>query len=142
VKRRELLTGRDAPTVLTPHDREFARLFGDVGPNRIAAARRAAFSSGAVVLLKGNATVIAEPGGRCFVNPTGTPALATAGSGDVLAGLIGSLIAAGLEPLLGAAVGAYLHGAAGRRAAEAGPVSAPDLVTALRETIRHFVRGR
>jgi hydroxyethylthiazole kinase-like uncharacterized protein yjeF len=135
VEDRELLSGRGQPTMLTPHDREFARLFGEVGPDRVAAVRRAADSSGAIVLLKGFATLVAEPGGRCLVNPTGSPALATAGSGDVLSGLIGSLIAAGLEPFLGAAVGAYLHGSAGSRAATSGPVTATALLDALAQVI-------
>jgi hydroxyethylthiazole kinase-like uncharacterized protein yjeF len=131
VERREWLDGRSHPTVLTPHDREFERLFGEVGTDRVAAARRAARDTGATVLLKGYATVVAEPSGRCFLNPVGAPALATAGSGDVLAGFIGSLLAAGLEPGLAAAAGAYLHAAAGRRAAASGPVVAGDLITAL-----------
>ncbi|MDQ1740768.1 MAG: ADP-dependent NAD(P)H-hydrate dehydratase / NAD(P)H-hydrate epimerase, partial [Pseudonocardiales bacterium] len=78
---------------------------------------------------------VAEPSGRCYLNPVGAPALATAGSGDVLAGLIGSLLAAGLAPGLAAAAGAYLHAAAGVRAAAAGPVVAGDLITALRAEI-------
>jgi hydroxyethylthiazole kinase-like uncharacterized protein yjeF len=135
VERRELLAGRSGATVLTPHDREFERLFGRIGADRIGAARRAARDSGATVLLKGFATIVAEPSGRCFLNPIGAPALATAGSGDVLAGLIGSLLAAGLEPGLAAATGAYLHAAAGVRAAAAGPVVAGDLIVALREEI-------
>jgi hydroxyethylthiazole kinase-like uncharacterized protein yjeF len=139
VGQRELLVRRSAPTVLTPHDREFARLFGEVGADRISAARRAAESCGAVVLLKGYATVIAEPSGRCFVNSTGVPALATAGSGDVLSGLIGSLIAAGLEPALGAAVAAHLHGAAGALAAGNGPVTSVDLLTALADELAEYV---
>jgi hydroxyethylthiazole kinase-like uncharacterized protein yjeF len=134
VSRRELLEARSAPTVLTPHDREFARLFGEVGPDRVGAARRAAASCGAVVLLKGFATVIATPDGRCLVNPTGHPSLATAGSGDVLSGFIGSLLAAGLHPLDAAAVGAYLHGRAARSAAEHGPVTADDLIPRLRHS--------
>ncbi len=132
---RHLLDRRSAPTVLTPHDREFERLFGEVGADRLAAARRASAESGAVVLLKGYSTVVAEPDGRCRVNPTGHPALATAGSGDVLSGLVGSLLAGGLEPALAAAVGAYLHGAAGARAARSGPVSATDLVEVLPQVI-------
>ena len=128
--------------MLTPHDREFERLFGELGTDRIAAARRAARDSGATVLLKGYATVVAEPSGRCFVNPVGAPALATAGSGDVLAGLIGSLLAAGLEPGLAAATGAYLHAAAGQRAAAAGPVVAGDLLAALRAEIGRLQRRR
>jgi hydroxyethylthiazole kinase-like uncharacterized protein yjeF len=135
VERRELLDGRSAGTVLTPHDREFERLFGEVGPDRVGAARRAARESGATVLLKGYATIVAEPSGRCYLNPVGAPVLATAGSGDVLAGLIGSLLAAGLAPGLAAATGAYLHAAAGMHAAQAGPVVAGDLIAALGEEI-------
>jgi hydroxyethylthiazole kinase-like uncharacterized protein yjeF len=127
---RALLQARTSATVLTPHDREFERLFGAVGEDRVGAARRAAAASGAVVLLKGYATVVAAPDGRCYVNPTGSAALATAGSGDVLSGLIGSLIAAGVEPLAAAAAGAYLHGRAGS-AAGPGPVTASDLLRAL-----------
>jgi hydroxyethylthiazole kinase-like uncharacterized protein yjeF len=129
--RRELIERRTAATVLTPHDREFRRLFGEVGDDRLAAARRAAAEAGATVLLKGFSTVVAEPDGRCYVNPTGHPALATAGSGDVLAGLIGSLLATGIEPGPAAATAAYLHGRAAARAAQRGPVPAGRLVTAL-----------
>ena len=135
VERRELLAGRSGATVLTPHDREFERLFGEVGADRVGAARRAARDTGATVLLKGYATIVAEPSGRCYLNPIGAPALATAGSGDVLAGLVGSLLAAGLGPGLAAVTGAYLHAAAGARAAAAGPVVATDLLSALREEI-------
>ena len=130
-ERRALLERRSAPTVLTPHDREFERLFGEVGEDRIGAARRAAAGSGATVLLKGYATVVAEPDGTGYLNPTGEPALATAGSGDVLAGLIGSLLATGMRPGRAAATAAYLHGRAAARAALDGPVVAGDLVTAL-----------
>jgi hydroxyethylthiazole kinase-like uncharacterized protein yjeF len=132
---RELLLRRAAPTVLTPHDREFTRLFGEIGADRVGAAHRAAADAGAVILLKGFGTIVAEPGGECYVNPTGSPALATAGSGDVLSGLIGSLLATGLEPGQAAALGAYLHGAAGALASEQGPVTAPDLLGALRTVI-------
>lgn len=128
-----LVRARRAPTVLTPHDREFARLAGDVGADRIGAARRAAAELGATVLLKGNATVVADPEGRAYVNPTGTPWLATAGSGDVLSGLIGSLLATGLDATLAAAVGAYVHGVAGQLAASDGPPSAMDVLGALRD---------
>jgi hydroxyethylthiazole kinase-like uncharacterized protein yjeF len=128
-----LVRGRQAPTVLTPHDREFARLAGDVGPDRIGAARRAAADFGATVLLKGNATVVADSEGRAYVNPTGTPWLATAGSGDVLSGLIGSLLATRLNAALAAAVAAYVHGVAGQLAASDGPPSAIDVLGALRD---------
>jgi hydroxyethylthiazole kinase-like uncharacterized protein yjeF len=129
---RAALAGRPAPTVLTPHDREFERLFGSVGEDRIGAARRAAAELGVVLLLKGYATVVAGPDGRCYLNPTGVPELATAGSGDVLSGLAGSLLATGIEPVLAAATAAWLHGRAAERAAADGPLVAGDLVPALR----------
>ena len=130
------LRGRDAPLVVTPHDREFARLNGESpGADRVAAALRLATWMNAVVLLKGDRTVIATPDGRVLVNPTGTPALATGGSGDVLAGLLGSLLSAGLAPERAAAVAAYLHGLAGREAARHGPVTATDVVAALRPVV-------
>jgi hydroxyethylthiazole kinase-like uncharacterized protein yjeF len=128
----ELARKRKAPTVVTPHDREFARIAGDVGADRIGAARRAADKLGVTLLLKGNATVVAEPHGKTFVNPTGTPWLGTAGSGDVLSGLIGSLLASGLAAPLAAAAGAYLHGVAGQIAASKGPPSAADVLGSLR----------
>jgi NAD(P)H-hydrate repair Nnr-like enzyme with NAD(P)H-hydrate dehydratase domain len=117
---------------LTPHDREFARIAGDVGADRIDAARRAAAELNVTVLLKGNATVVAAPDGRAYVNPTGTPWLGTAGSGDVLSGLIGALLASGLEAPLAAAVGAYVHGVAGQLAGSNGPPSASDVLDELR----------
>jgi ADP-dependent NAD(P)H-hydrate dehydratase / NAD(P)H-hydrate epimerase len=137
----ELVRRRSAPTVLTPHDREFARLFGEVGSDRLAAARRAASSIGATVLLKGNATVVAAPDGAAFANPTGTPWLATAGSGDVLSGLLGSLLAAGLPAPMAAASAAYLHGVAGQRAAAAGPASALDVLAEVRGAFRVVATG-
>jgi hydroxyethylthiazole kinase-like uncharacterized protein yjeF len=135
-RRPQLVRDRTAPTVLTPHDREFARIAGEVGSDRLAAARRAAADLGAVVLLKGNRTVVADPGGVAYLNPTGTPWLATAGSGDVLSGLIGSLLAAGLAAPLAAAAGAYLHGVAGQLAAAEGPPAAPDVLAQLRSAWR------
>ncbi|GAB2924541.1 bifunctional ADP-dependent NAD(P)H-hydrate dehydratase/NAD(P)H-hydrate epimerase [Micromonospora polyrhachis] len=126
------LRDRDAPIVITPHDREFARLAGEPpGADRVAAALRLAAWMKAVVLLKGERTVIATPDGRAFANPTGTPALATGGTGDVLAGLLGSLLAAGLSAERAAVVAAYLHGLAGREAARHGPVTASDVAAAL-----------
>ena len=116
--------GRSAPLLLTPHAGELARLVGadrdDVEARRLHHATTAATELGAVVLLKGSATVVADPDGRVRVNPTGTPALATAGSGDVLAGLCGALLAGGLDPFDAGSVGAWLHGLAGRLAAAGG----------------------
>jgi hydroxyethylthiazole kinase-like uncharacterized protein yjeF len=135
----ELVRERRAPTVLTPHDREFARIArfaGEPTADRIGSARRAADDLGVTLLLKGNATVVAEPGGRAFANPTGTPWLATAGSGDVLSGLIGSLLAAGLEAGPAAAGAAYLHGVAGQLAATHGPPTSADVLDSLRAAIR------
>ncbi|NBE80777.1 NAD(P)H-hydrate dehydratase [Micromonospora rubida] len=130
------LRRRDAPIVVTPHDREFGRLCGEEpGADRAAAALRLAAWMNAVVLLKGDRTIVATPDGRAYVNPTGTPALATGGTGDVLAGLLGSLLAAGLAPERAAAVAAYLHGLAGREAARGGPVTAPDVAAALRPVV-------
>jgi hydroxyethylthiazole kinase-like uncharacterized protein yjeF len=131
---------RDAPLVLTPHDGEFKRLAGEApGSDRMAAALRLAAWINAVVLLKGDRTIVATPSGEVWANPTGTSALATAGSGDVLAGLLGSLLAAGLPPERAAVSAAYVHGLAGRRAVADGPVTAPDVAAALREVIRDTV---
>ncbi|MFG1607337.1 NAD(P)H-hydrate dehydratase [Actinoplanes sp. NPDC049265] len=123
---------RDAPLVITPHDGEFKRLAGEApGADRMSAACRMAAWINGVVLLKGDRTIVATPAGEVWVNPTGTSALATAGSGDVLAGLLGSLLAAGLAPERAAVAAAYLHGLAGRRAEAHGPVTAPDVAAAL-----------
>jgi hydroxyethylthiazole kinase-like uncharacterized protein yjeF len=101
-------------TVLTPHDGEYTRLVGEApGPDRLAAARSLATASGAVVLLKGPTTVVAAPDGRALVSIAGDRRLATAGTGDVLAGVIGALCARGLDPWRAAAAGAFIHGRAG-----------------------------
>jgi hydroxyethylthiazole kinase-like uncharacterized protein yjeF len=131
----ELVGDRTAPTVLTPHDREFARIFGGVGTDRVAAARRGAAQLGCTVLLKGDATVVADADGTAYVNGTGTSWLATAGTGDVLAGILGALLASGLPPGAAAAVAAHVHGRAGRLAAEDGPLIAGDLVRRLPQTL-------
>ena len=139
--RKPLMQQRRAPTILTPHDREFERVFGPVGNDRLAAARRAAAESGATVLLKGNATVVADPGGDVYVNPTGTPWLGTAGSGDVLSGLAGSVLAARRgsgakeDATRSSAIAAYLHGVAGQIAAIDGPPTAADVLAAIRATL-------
>jgi ADP-dependent NAD(P)H-hydrate dehydratase / NAD(P)H-hydrate epimerase len=135
-----LVRDRGAPTVLTPHDREFARFGGEVGTDRVGAARALAADLGTVVLLKGDATVIAGPDGGAFVNATGTPWLATAGTGDVLSGIIGALLATGLPAAEAAAVGAHLHGRTGQLAAERGPLISGDLVRRLPDAITR-VRG-
>ncbi|WNV74913.1 NAD(P)H-hydrate dehydratase [Geodermatophilus sp. DSM 44513] len=132
----DLLRGRAAPTVLTPHDREYARFGREVGEDRVGAARRLAADLGAVVLLKGDATVVAAPDGTTYVNGTGTPWLATAGTGDVLSGVLGALLATGLPAEEAAAVAAHVHGRAGQVAAEAGPPVASDLVRCLPATLR------
>lgn len=115
-----LLRARAAPTVLTPHAGEAAALLGvpreRVEARRLASVRELARRFGATVLLKGSTTLIANATGPVRVNPTGTPWLATAGSGDVLSGLAGSLLAAGLPPLDAASAAAYVHGLAGRLA--------------------------
>jgi len=130
-----------ATALLTPHAGELARLLGVerdvVEARRLEHARRAAVELDAVVLLKGSTTVVATPDGRVRVNPTGTSALATAGTGDVLAGLCGALLAGGLDPLDAGSVGAWLHGLAGRLAADGGaPISAYDVLDALPAAFR------
>ena len=143
------LAGRAAPTLLTPHTGEAARLLAgadggappqaqELAAARLRTARRLAAAYRATVLLKGSSTVVAGPADEARVNPTGTSWLATAGSGDVLAGLAGSLLAAGLAPLDAASAAAYLHGLAGRRAAHGGgggggeaPVAATDVAREL-----------
>ena len=108
----DILRERHHPTILTPHAGEFKRLGGDTGSDRVAAAVAFAREFGCILLLKGHDTVITD-GESCFVNPTGNPGMAVGGSGDVLAGIIVSLVGQGVDPLQAAACGAYLHGAAG-----------------------------
>jgi ADP-dependent NAD(P)H-hydrate dehydratase / NAD(P)H-hydrate epimerase len=120
--RLELFADRRAPTVLTPHEGELGRLLeldsGEVRAHRLRHAREAAERSGAILLLKGDDTIVASPGGPVAINPAGTPALATAGTGDVLSGLIGALLAKGLRDFEAAALGAFAHALAGRAAAD------------------------
>jgi len=119
--RLDMLAARDGPTVLTPHEAELARLLGtepaEVAADRRASAARAAKESGAIVVLKGDDTIVAAPGGPLAVNPGGSAALATAGTGDVLSGLVGCLLAKGLDPFTAACLGVSAHGLAGCAAA-------------------------
>ncbi|MEO0495116.1 MAG: NAD(P)H-hydrate dehydratase, partial [Actinomycetota bacterium] len=110
----DAITGRTAPTVLTPHGGEFARLAGPTDADPITATRSLAAATGAVVVHKGPTTIIADPDGPVLVVANGGPALATAGTGDVLAGAIAALLAQGLDPMRAAASAAWLHAEAGR----------------------------
>lgn len=109
---KDILRGRTAPTILTPHDGEFVRFGGVLESDRIASAKQLARDLGVIVLLKGHRTVITD-GDSVYLNRTGNPGMATGGSGDVLAGVIVSLLGQGISPLEAAACGAWLHGAAG-----------------------------
>lgn len=113
---KDILRGRTCTTILTPHVGEFARLSGDVSRGRVTAAVEMAKDLGCVILLKGSGTVITD-GETTYINPTGNPGMAVGGSGDVLAGVIGSFLGQGLKPLEAAACGAWVHGAAGDRCA-------------------------
>ena len=133
----EPLRVRGKATILTPHAGEYVRLAGEpVGADRLTAARRLAERSGAVVLLKGAATVVAEPGGRAAINPTGGPWLATAGTGDVLSGIVGAFaLHSGERAFEAAAAAAWVHGRAADHAGHEGLV-ASDLIAAIPPTLR------
>jgi hydroxyethylthiazole kinase-like uncharacterized protein yjeF len=133
-----LLGERKAPTVLTPHDGELGRLLGidssEVGEHRIAYARKVAEESRAIVVLKGDDTLVVPPEGALGISAGGTPALATAGTGDVLSGLIGALLAKQMDPFEAACAGVFAHARAGRAAADkygADHVVAGDVIDAL-----------
>ena len=132
------LSAARGPRVLTPHPGEAARLLGcataEVQADRPAALKRLVEESHGVVVLKGYRTLVGAPGRPIVVNPTGNPGMATGGTGDILAGLIGALLAQGLEPWCAAWVGAWLHGAAGDRVAAGGAemaLTAGDVAEAL-----------
>src|SRR5438067_2783531 len=130
---------RSAPTVLTPHSGELARLLGvesrEIDAHRLASARRAASRFGAVVLLKGADTIVAAPREGVLVASYGTPALATAGSGDVLTGIVATFLAKGIEPRLAAATAAVAHGVAAELVDPQPGTIASDLLPALRRAL-------
>ena len=132
-------------SVLTPHAGELAAMLGtaraDVEGAPLAAVRAAARRWGCVVLLKGHHTLVAAPDGPVRVTTTGVPWLATAGAGDVLAGLVGALLAAGLAPLDAASVGSWVHGAAAARASRGGPITATDVASEIPVLVREALAG-
>ncbi|MEU6575080.1 NAD(P)H-hydrate dehydratase [Streptomyces sp. NPDC046805] len=138
---RGAVEARTAPTLMTPHAGEAAALLGkdreEVEAARLACVRELAARYGATVLLKGSTTLVADPDGTAVrVNATGTPWLATAGSGDVLSGLAGALLASGLSARDAGSVAAYLHGLAGRYASDGAPAAAQDVAAAIPEAWR------
>jgi NAD(P)H-hydrate epimerase len=148
-KNPDCLSSAHHPFVLTPHPKELSRLTGvptdQIQADRVSAALNAAKRFSSVVLLKGANTVIADPNGVVFINPTGSSAMAKAGAGDVLSGIIGGLLAQGLTPFDAAVAGAYIHGRAGDLAKEvhglsgvmAGDISIniPDAVSTIRDGV-------
>ncbi|AJW39882.1 NADHX epimerase / NADHX dehydratase [Rhodococcus sp. B7740] len=137
------VAGRAAPTLLTPHAGEFARLTGsDPAPDRVGSVRDLAARWGVTVLLKGRATIVADADGTTFVSDAGGSAASTAGSGDVLSGILGALLASGMAPSTAAACGAKVHALAAARAAHgsdgefAAPISASPLCESIRDAIR------
>ena len=138
----DVLKQRAAPIIITPHPGEMANLLGttvaDVQSNRLEVARTFASEYNIVVVLKGAGTVIASPTGDAYINTTGSPGMATGGTGDVLSGMIGGLLAQGLEPFNAAAVGVYLHGLAGEIVAEElgeAAMIASDLANSISEAV-------
>jgi hydroxyethylthiazole kinase-like uncharacterized protein yjeF len=134
----------DRPALLTPHAGELAAMLGveraEVESDQLGFARRAASEYAATVLLKGHHTLVADPSGRVRVTTTGTPWLAVAGAGDVLGGLCGALLAAGLAPHDAASVGSWLHGAAATYASQGGPIGAPDVARAIPTVVADLLR--
>ena len=140
----DVLRGRRWPTVVTPHEGEFLRLGGDLSPGREAAALAAARALGCVVVLKGPGTVVAGPDGRERVNTTGNCGMAKGGSGDILAGMIASLIGQGAEPFDAAACAVWLHGRAGdlcSRDLTEYAMTPPDMIGRLPAVFRDLLAG-
>ena len=136
-----VLSSRTAPTVLTPHDGEFAAIGGDrENADIVAATRELAEKSGCTVLRKGPTTVVASPGSPAYLVVSGDERLATAGSGDVLAGVIGAFLARGLQPAEAAAAGAFVHGMAGSSLAPEGAI-ARDIVATLSDVLSELAPG-
>jgi NAD(P)H-hydrate epimerase len=136
--RLETLAGRTAPTVITPHEGELGRLLGldsaQIKARRLHHARQAAAQAQAIVVLKGDDSLICTPSGAVAVSPGATPALATAGTGDVLSGIVGALLAKAIDPFTAACAAVRLHALAGRRAADrlgADGVIASDVIEAI-----------
>ncbi|KAB8197904.1 NAD(P)H-hydrate dehydratase [Nonomuraea phyllanthi] len=140
VARDRSLLRRSAPVLITPHAGELARLIradrDAIEAGRLEHVRRAAGELGVTVLLKGSTTVVAEESRPVRVNATGTPWLATGGTGDVLSGIAGALLAQGLSCYDAASCAAYVHGAAGRLAADGAPLAAADVASAIPAAVR------
>ncbi|QIX25798.1 bifunctional ADP-dependent NAD(P)H-hydrate dehydratase/NAD(P)H-hydrate epimerase [Nocardioides sp. JQ2195] len=138
----ELPDDLPADAVLTPHAGELARMLDverdDVEARQLHWVREAARRTGAVCLLKGHHTLVADPDGRVRVTTTGSPWLATAGAGDVLGGVIGAVLAVGLTPFDAASVGSWLHGAAATLASRGGPIVARDVAVAVPDVVRRL----
>jgi NAD(P)H-hydrate epimerase len=142
------LSGRDRPLVLTPHPGEMGRLLGissdEVQKDRIAVCRDFSTAHSCFVVLKGYRTLISDPEGNVWVNPTGNPGMATAGSGDILTGILSGLVAQGIPILHAILLGVYLHGlAADLCASERGELSlmARDIVAYLPRAMAHLLKG-
>ena len=140
----DVLRGRRCPTVVTPHEGEFLRLGGDLSPGRAEAALTAARELGRVLVLKGPGTITAAPDGRARRNTTGNCGMAKGGSGDILSGMIASLIGQGADPFDAAACAVWLHGRSGdlcQRQMTAYAMTPPDMVERLPEVFRELLES-